>query len=142
MNLTHFFNMILHSLHILLASVELRVKIWVFCTTKTILSCFYQFLLGICASIGNQLLYLFSKGCFYEIEPLFAHYFLYFVHLVSFWGSQGQNLSILYHQNYFKLLQSISTMDLCNYRLPINLLFCIMFVFMKVTLFLHIFSYI
>ena len=84
----------------------------------------------------------FSKGCFHEAEPLFTHMFLYCVYLVSFWGTQGLNTSILYHQNNFELLQSIPISNLSNYRLPNCLIFRVKAVFMKSTPLLQIFSYI
>ena len=54
-------------------SWHLKIGFWI---TKTILRCFYQFLLGICASIGNQLLYFLVKAVFMELNP--------FLHIISY----------------------------------------------------------
>ena len=80
-----------------------------------------------------QLLYFFSKGCFHKADLLFTHIFLYYAHLHNFRSTQGQNMIIQCHQKYFDLLQSIFTMELCNYRLLTASFVLVIVVFIKMT---------
>ena len=136
--MTPFLQIFSYIMHIFSTYEALRIKIWVFCTIKTILilNGFNQFLVGNCAIIGYQLLQLLSNGSFYEIYTHFTNIFLHFAYLVSFWDTQGQNMIILYHQTYFDLLQSTHT------RTRNCLIVLVKAVFMKSAHFLHIFSYI